>query len=389
MSNPAAMATEETLHWSLRFGTGLEAVYRAEREQRAVPSRLALGLLALVMVALTPAYDLLTRPPPEFNLIARRIQFGLELPAVLLALGVLATPVLRRHSPVALLMAATVMAGGLIAQRVVGLGYGFQVPNTFIAVVIAAMALLSGLRFWTLLAWSTLVVSAGCAVEIWIDQASGRSIYESVTMGMLLSLLMAGAYALESTERRNWLDRRRLNELACRDGLTGLHNRRHFDTVLERLLREAARERKTVALLLLDIDRFKAYNDLYGHPAGDECLRSVALWLEQSMRRPQDFCARLGGEEFVAIWFNPVPPNARWLAEELRGGIGRLGIVHAGGGSAGVVTASGGLVELMPPAASEPVEALAVELMRRADRALYAAKAEGRDCLRVAEPISN
>ena len=388
MPSPATMATEETLHWSLRFGDRLETLYRAEREQRAIPTRIALGVLALVMVALTPAYDLLTRPPPEFNLIARRIQFGLELPAVLLALGVLAAPRLRRHAPLALLLAATGMAGGLIAQRVIGLGYGFHVPNTFIAVVIAAMALLSGLRFWTLLGWSALVVAAGCGVEIWIDQASGRSIYESVTMGMLLSLLMAGAYALESTERRNWLDRRRLNDLACRDSLTGLFNRRHFDSVLERLLREAARERRTVALLLLDIDRFKSYNDLYGHPAGDECLRSVALWLEQSMRRPQDLCVRLGGEEFAAIWFNPVPPNARWLAEELRGGIGRLGIVHAGSGGAGVVTASGGLVELMPPAADQPVGALAAELMRRADRALYAAKADGRDCLRVAEPIS-
>ena len=387
MSDPARTATEERLHWSLRFGAALEPIYRAERERRVLPSRTALGVLALVMVALTPVYDLFTRPPPEFNLIARRIQFGLELPAVLLALAALLIPQLRRFATPALLLAATVVAGGLAAQRVLGLGYGFEVPNTFIAVVIAAVSLLGGLRFWMLLAWSTLVVAAGCTAEIVVDDASARSIYQSVTMAMLWSLLMAGAYALESTERRNWLDRRRLNDLACRDGLTGLHNRRHFDTVLERLLREAARERKTVALLLLDIDHFKAYNDLYGHPAGDECLRSVGLWLEQSMRRPQDLCARLGGEEFVAIWFNPMPPNARWLAEELRGGIGRLGIVHAGGGNAGVVTASGGLVELMPPAADQPVAALADELMRRADRALYAAKADGRDCLRVAEPL--
>lgn len=388
MSDPALPVTAERLHWSLRFGAVLEAVYRTEREQQVLPSRIVLGVLALLMVALTPAYDLLTRPPPEFNLLARRIQFGLELPAVMLGLAVILTPPLRRHTVTALLLAATVMTGGLIAQRVIGLGYGFQVPNTFIAVVIAAVALLGGLRFWPLLIWATTMVTVGCAVEIVIDGASARSIYESVTMGMLLSLLMASAYALESTERRNWLDRRRLNDLACRDGLTGLYNRRHFDSVLERLLREAARERKTVALLLIDIDRFKAYNDLYGHPAGDECLRSIALWLEQSMRRPHDVCARLGGEEFAAVWFNPQPPNARWLAEELRGGIGRLGIVHAGGGEAGVVTASAGLVELNPPPADVAVESLAAELLRRADRALYTAKADGRDCLRVAEPVS-
>jgi len=149
---------------------------------------------------------------------------------------------------------------------------------------------------------------------------------------------------------------------------------------------EAARERKTVALLLLDVDHFKSYNDLYGHPAGDEALRRIAAWLAQGVRRPQDFCARLGGEEFAAVWFNPMPPNARWLSEQLRQGIGALAIPHAQG-VAGVVSASGGLVELDPPTLDRPTQAVAEELMRRADRALYAAKAAGRDQLKVAEPL--
>lgn len=386
MAEQIESSIEAAPDWRLRFAPELEALYRSDREARALPQRIALGLLALLMVILTPAYDLLTLPPAEFNLIARRLQFGLELPAVALALGVALWPRLRRYSEPAILLAATVMSAGVIAQRVLGLQYGFEVPHTFVAVVIAAVAALGSLPFWTLLAWASSVVLAGSAIEIWSASHSGTAIYHAITMVMLLSLLMAGSYTLERTERGNWLDRRRLRELACRDGLTGLSNRRHFDDTLERLLREAARERKTVALLLLDVDHFKSYNDLYGHPAGDEALRRIAAWLAQGVRRPQDFCARLGGEEFAAVWFNPMPPNARWLSEELRKGIGALAIPHAHG-VAGVVSASGGLVELAPPTLDRSPQAVAEELMRRADRALYAAKAAGRDQLKVAEPL--
>ncbi|MDP3856240.1 MAG: GGDEF domain-containing protein [Stagnimonas sp.] len=369
----------------LRFAAELEALYRADREVRANPTRIALGLLAVAMVALTPAYDLLTRPPAEFNALARILQFGLELPVTILALLSAGWRPLRPWSGLAVLLAASVVAAGVIAQRAIGHALGFDVPYALSAVVVAAVAVMGGFRFWLLLGWSSLVVGAACAVELSLAGSSGAAIYNSFAMLMLLSMLMTGAYALERAERSNWLDRRQLRDLACRDGLTGLANRRHFDASLERLAREAAREHKTLALLLIDIDHFKAYNDCYGHPTGDNCLRAIAARLELGMRRPGDFCARIGGEEFAAVWFDALPASAPGLAEELRAGIAGLAIPHAGGAPSGVVTASAGLVRISAPAAGQSAPELAAEMMRRADQALYAAKAAGRDRLVVAE----
>ena len=368
----------------LRFAAELEALYRADQAVRANPNRIALGLLALAMVALTPAYDLLTRPPADFNALARMLQFGLELPATVIALLIAGSRPLRPWSGLAVLSAASLVAAGVIAQRAIGHAHGFEVPYALSAVVVAAVAVMGGFRFWVLLAWSSLVVATACAVELWLASGSGASIYNSFAMLMLLSMLMTGAYALERAERGNWLDRRQLQDLACRDGLTGLANRRHFDASLERLAREAARDHKTLALLLIDIDHFKAYNDCYGHPTGDNCLRAIAARLMLGMRGPQDFCARVGGEEFAAVWYDLLPANALRLAEELRGGIARLAIPHAGGAPGGVVTASAGLVRITPPASEQSAPERAAEMMRRADQALYAAKAAGRDRLVVA-----
>lgn len=132
--------------------------------------------------------------------------------------------------------------------------------------------------------------------------------------------------------------------------------------------------------MLIDVDHFKSYNDHYGHPAGDQCLEQLGRHLGTVMRRPHDLAARLGGEEFAVVWFDPRPEGAAELAEQLLRDVAALGITPAPGRGA-VVTASGGLVQVLAPHPEEATEDIAIELMRRADAALYEAKRGGRNRL--------
>ena len=365
----------------LRFAPELEAEFREDFEKNSFTSRLLLLGISILAVALTPLYDLLLlHPPAEFVAVSRRIQFGIEIPALLL--GVLcALPRLRRWQPAALVLGGLAVAGGLYAQRAIGASHGFHVPFDFAATAIAAIYILGRLRFYVFMPWAAAMVVAIGSAELWVFGPRSASFYNAISLTILFSLLSTGGYLVERTARENWYRRRQLSMLALHDPLTGLPNRRHFDFTLTQLLRAAARARGNVALMLIDIDDFKSYNDRYGHPAGDACLRRIGEWLGQQMRRPQDFCARIGGEEFVAVWYDAKPADARRMAEQLRVGIGSLGIVHETAQGRGVVTASGGFVEVIAPHPEEAARSIGKQMVRRADALLYQAKDGGRDRL--------
>jgi len=169
---------------------------------------------------------------------------------------------------------------------------------------------------------------------------------------------------------------RRLAELARMDGLTGLTNRRAFDETIEVEFRRSQRNRTPLSLLLIDVDHFKPFNDTYGHPAGDDCLKAVAKVLTRTLNRPADFAARYGGEEFAAILPDTDVEGAVAIAEAIRMAVRGLGIDHDGSAT-GVVTASVGVSTCAGTSADESVDGL----LRAADAALYAAKAAGRDCV--------
>lgn len=164
-----------------------------------------------------------------------------------------------------------------------------------------------------------------------------------------------------------------LKVLATTDGLTGLVNRRGFDQALDRELSRSIRNATAFSLLLADVDLFKKFNDQYGHPAGDECLRSVSRALQSGARRPSDTVARYGGEEFVAILPETDEDGAYVVAENLRAKIQKMAIPHAQS-PAGVVTISVGLTTLKPGESMA-----AADLLTRADEALYDAKYAGRN----------
>ena len=371
----------------LSFGPELEPAFRKDYEDSSLGWRLPMLIIAILAVALTPVYDaLLLHPPAAFIPAARWIQFGIEIPGLLVGL-LCCLPPLRRYLPFAIVLGAMTTGGGLMAQRVIGAAHDYFVPFDFAAITIAAIYTMGRLRFQMFFPWALLILVVSSVVEIHTFGPVSASFYNCISLGIMFALLSTGGYLLERTARENWFRRRQLSMLALHDPLTGLPNRRHFDNTLIQMVRAAARDRGSVSLMLLDVDDFKSYNDRYGHPAGDVCLRRIGAFLSTQMRRPYDFCARIGGEEFVALWCNANPSDARRMAEALRAGIGELGIAHESRGEGRVVTASGGFVEVIAPQPEEAARSIAKLMIRRADDLLYKAKDAGRDRLICAEPM--
>ena len=183
---------------------------------------------------------------------------------------------------------------------------------------------------------------------------------------------------LESANQELEVMNQHLEAMTVTDALTGVANRRAFDLASAREWRRSARERTPLSMLLIDIDHFKLYNDFYGHPGGDDCLREVAGVLRAVLSRPCDMVARYGGEEFVILL--PATPleSAALLAERAVELLGEQGLAHEAS-AFGVVTVSIGVACLFGDPA-EPVQ----NLTARADAALYAAKRGGRNRVHVA-----
>lgn len=178
----------------------------------------------------------------------------------------------------------------------------------------------------------------------------------------------------------------RLETLAIEDSLTGLANRRRFDERLKEEWARAYRDRSSLALLMIDVDHFKAYNDEYGHPAGDACLRLVAKIIAGETQRAGDLAARYGGEEFAMLLPNTDAAGCALIGERIRAAIHEAGLVHTSNQAAGCVTASVGGATCRP--ALERTAGV-TSLVEAADQALYAAKDAGRDRLMMSGELMN
>jgi len=163
-----------------------------------------------------------------------------------------------------------------------------------------------------------------------------------------------------------------LREMAFVDGLTGVHNRRHFDEQFEMEMQRALRSRESLAVLLADVDFFKRYNDAYGHLAGDDCLRRVARALKNSLRRPGDVLARYGGEEFACILPDTGLAGALSVAENMEAAVRALQMDHSQSDVGPFLSVSLGV------AVSTSGRSDAASLLSLADEQLYKAKAQGR-----------
>ncbi|MCO8434504.1 sensor domain-containing diguanylate cyclase, partial [Burkholderia multivorans] len=208
----------------------------------------------------------------------------------------------------------------------------------------------------------------------------------ALTIGALVATFGAAFIALSvllgAQLRRRMRAESELILLARTDGLTGLNNRRSFGEVLDREWRRARRVRSVFSLLFVDVDRFKAYNDTYGHQAGDDALAAVARCIGENIRRPADVAARYGGEEFVVLLPDTAENGAAQIAERIRIAINELGLEHVGS-EFGRVTASIGLASWKPDQDVEPDA-----IIKAADEALYYAKATGRNKVTQFEPAA-
>lgn len=184
--------------------------------------------------------------------------------------------------------------------------------------------------------------------------------------------LVRANYRLEAANEQ-------LQRASLVDPVTGLANRRSFDQTLDRVWRSGARDKFAVALLMIDVDFFKPYNDRLGHPAGDACLSRVASGLANAAKRPDDFVARYGGEEFAVILPRTDLDGALTVAERVHREIGKLGIIHPASPLGPSVTISQGVACRVPDHWSDPRF-----LINAADKALYEAKRRGRNRLHAA-----
>lgn len=164
-----------------------------------------------------------------------------------------------------------------------------------------------------------------------------------------------------------------LQKLAVLDGLTGIANRRRFDEAMRTEWQRGQREGRPLSLLMCDIDCFKLYNDTYGHPAGDLCLKKTAAVFTERLKRPADLVTRYGGEEFAVILPETSLEGALEVAEECRAHLERLAMAHSEA-AGGIVTVSIGVATIVPNAA-DSID----NLIARADKALYSAKTAGRN----------
>jgi diguanylate cyclase (GGDEF)-like protein len=181
----------------------------------------------------------------------------------------------------------------------------------------------------------------------------------------------------ERTTRLKQLNQE-LQGLVDRDGLTGVANRRRGDAYLKEVWKRLRRERRPLSLIMLDVDHFKAFNDNYGHQAGDDCLTVVASVINDQLKRPADMVARYGGEEFMVILPETDKEGAQRLAEQVREALESRAIEHAFSSAGNRVTVSAGGATLVPGSDGGPEL-----LLREADIALYRAKRMGRNRVQV------
>jgi len=361
----------------LRFSPDLERIFQAFHIKCA-RTRVRFFQLALGMLAAAVAVKLTMLDAVPLGDVALG-WLGVVIPSCLaLALASWSRLYERLYLPAARLLLpviATVSAFG-IADRRIG---GQPDPFCFLTTFSMAIFFLGGQPFREALLVNIFMVAALGLALAHAGWPAADAVY---FMTELVITSAVGAFVYQGVERQlrtSFLERNLLRERVARDGLTGLKNRGAFDDDYARLWQQAMRDRRSVAVLLIDVDHFKPYNDRYGHQAGDRALRRVAQVVQRFARRPLDIAARYGGEEFLLALYDLGAEHVREIAEQLRESIEALRIEHDESPAA-VVTASIGVSIVSPRPGRSPEGAVQL-----ADEALYAAKRGGRNGIRLVD----
>ncbi len=357
----------------LRFERDLEHEFRRDFiASRLLQVRTNLYLAGALVLLFGALNAMVLGPGPHTAVYV--VQFGLLLPLVAMAALITHLPDGRKLYPRAASLLAPIMGLLVIAVELKAAQAGVQI--VFATVLLSGVYLyfLLGLLFYEALRANLIVLSAYIAFGIVGGVDQSHVLYNALTLALAGLIGGVVAYRFEQEIRTHFLEQRMLYEMAARDGLTSIYNRRRFDEHLETVWQQAQRDGVTVALLLVDIDFFKRYNDRHGHQAGDECLRAVATALMRAARRPLDFVARYGGEEFAVILYDPSRPYLQEIANRIHANVAALAVPHGDSSVAPQVTVSVGIAYVAPT-----LERSTQGFVQLADEALYQAKNDGRN----------
>ncbi len=378
---------------NIKFEPQLETQFRKDYIEWSLRSFRGSLIIASIVYALLALVDFAVLPISWPKTIL--IRFALVLPMLLLILKLSYTDFFRRHMQ--LMVSMTLIFAGLAVIAFFGLAQeqepAFTAYHSGLFLLIFWIYSLAHLEVRYATATGSFIMLAYLLTTLIVqDILNGpfRSIFLINAM-LLLCANLIGIYICYEIERavrqefksrrtiaKEMSERKRLTEelrvLSELDGLTGIANRRIFDDTLEREWLRAKRGQTPLALIMIDVDHFKNYNDSYGHQAGDECLKMVSKEIQRLAKRSNDLAARYGGEEFAVILHDTGINAAHNLAQRLCREVEKLKIPHATSPVAPQVTISAGAASLTPQEGDQ-----LQSLIEAADHSLYEAKRAGRN----------
>ena len=372
MNSPFAEQRQMGFNW-LQFNDFVEEEFRQHYAQSNVQR-------ARIMPILTMAGTLiaigLMLADPQSNLVMLSYNVFGVLPVMTFTLYASTKP--RWHRFYQVMLATSTLVVGLWVTSIVtraslaGMPYYFAAEIAWLFVV----WMIVGLPFRHAAVVASIISFFYILGNFYWDFTTGELAFGAMLLAFVNGFGGLACYQHEFAVRTSFLESKDLSELAERDGLTGLYNRRRYDKYIQRIWRQSRREKVQLTVMLIDIDHFKSFNDHYGHQAGDDALKAVANVIQMSAQRPLDFAARFGGEEFALILYGPDDEYGRELPEQIRQAVRKRKIHHEASPTDEYLTVSIGVAMVMPDAQRSMAGAI-----QMADEALYQAKEEGRNTI--------
>ena len=379
---------------TLRFAESLEARFEAATGQARVRHLIRCGILGLVLGNAFVGSDL--ELVPDLICYVLILHFAIFTPLCSANFFYLArNPTPWRRETAFTACTAVLLLGTLSLFSVSRASQGGYIFTLFVLSYLTYMNTVVRLRFAWCFGFSMgTVVSASTLILLHGDLPDGVPVTLALTLLTTAAYTLHAAYTIEHAERRNYLlmlEQRldaeelaqanaTLNRLSSTDALTGLANRRTFDAQLAHAWSHAGSTSKPLAMLMIDVDHFKSYNDCRGHPLGDACLKEVTAAMGQHLRGGQDVLARYGGEEFALIMPDADLTEAMRVAERIRRAVEDYALPHGGPGAGLIVTISIGVAALCWTKGGTQQD-----LIDGADAALYLGKRAGRN--RIHPPV--
>jgi diguanylate cyclase (GGDEF)-like protein len=302
------------------------------------------------------------------------IDLGLVISSSMLLLAIAWSPAFERLFPQWAQVIVPIRNSIVAAHIARAAAHGQLEMLMVLPVLLVGPFFLLRLRFRTALLSCLLALGSFAASALFFELAPAIALRCSAFLLMGVAACAIAARHIDRWSRTSFLESHVMAEFAQHDALTGTKNRRIFDECLTRLWPRAMEDGRAIAILLIDVDHFKAYNDRYGHQAGDQALRRVAQTIQTFVRRPLDVLARYGGEEFAAILYDIDGNQAMDTANRIHRAVGELAIEHRGSRTSAGVTISVGVAVIRPTTERNSRGGLQL-----ADQALYEAKANGRN----------